>query len=381
MTRSSPGGLGPRRDPGMRIALVGPTAPYKGGIAQHTTELAHRLAAEGHLVRVESWSEQYPALLYPGEQRAPAPERKPFGNTAYDLAWYRPDSWLRVGHRLRSADLVVVVLVSPVQVPAYLALLRALHPGDVPVVVLAHNVLPHERRAVDVPLVRALLRRADAVLAHSDDQAALARSLADTPVTVTALAPFPPAPPSGPARPPGAPPTRTLLFFGLVRPYKGLDVLLRALAAGPPDVRLVVAGEFWGGTADTERLVAELGIEERVELRLGYVPAPEVAALFARADALVLPYRTVTGTQHTWLAFAHGLPVVAARVGTLPEQVRDGVDGLLCDPGDVAGLADALCRLYEPGCLPRLRANVHSVDPTPQWREYVAALVRAGGGG
>jgi glycosyltransferase involved in cell wall biosynthesis len=251
----------------------------------------------------------------------------------------------------------------------------------VPVVVLAHNVLPHERRAVDVPLVRALLRRADTVLVHSDEQAAVARSLADTPVTVTALAPFPPAPASGPARTPDAPPTRTLLFFGLVRPYKGLDVLLRALAAGPPDVRLVVAGEFWGGTAETERLVAELGIEDRVELRLGYVPAPELAALFARADALVLPYRTVTGTQHTWLAFAHGLPVVATRVGSLPDQIRDGVDGLLVDPGDVAGLADALRRLYEPGCLPTLRANVHPVDPTAQWREYVAALVRAGGGG
>jgi glycosyltransferase involved in cell wall biosynthesis len=269
------------------------------------------------------------------------------------------------------------VLVTPVQVPAYAVLLRALRPARVPVVVLAHNVLPHERRAVDVPLVRTLLRRADAVLVHSDEQAALAGTLADTPVTVAALAPFPPAPASGPARPPEAAPTRSLLFFGLVRPYKGLDVLLRALAAGPPDVRLVVAGEFWGGTAPTERLLAELGIAQRVELRLGYVPAPEIPALFARADALVLPYRTVTGTQHTWLAFAHGLPVVATRVGTLAEQVRDGVDGLLVDPDDVAGLAAALRRLYQPGCLPTLRANVHPVDPTPQWRAYVAALLDA----
>ncbi|MCK9902687.1 glycosyltransferase, partial [Frankia sp. Cpl3] len=85
----------------MRIAIIGPTRPYKGGIAQHTTELAHRLTARGHDVRIESWSHQYPARLYPGQQRVDTPEGTPFAATAYPLSWRRPDSWFRLGRRLR----------------------------------------------------------------------------------------------------------------------------------------------------------------------------------------------------------------------------------------------------------------------------------------
>src|SRR5512143_1820501 len=139
----------------MRIAVVGPTHPYKGGIAQHTTELAHRLAARGHDVRLESWSAQYPDRLYPGRQRVTEPELPPFPGTSYPLSWRWPAGWLRLGRRLRrEVDAVVLVVVTPVQAPAYLGILRGLRPGrgGPRVLALCHNVLPHERRAVDVPL-------------------------------------------------------------------------------------------------------------------------------------------------------------------------------------------------------------------------------------
>ncbi|WP_241255494.1 glycosyltransferase family 4 protein, partial [Candidatus Protofrankia californiensis] len=114
-----------------RIAIVGPTHPYKGGVAQHTTELAHRLAARGHDVRIESWSAQYPARLYPGQQRVSDPETEPFPATSYPLSWRRPDSWLRLGRRLRSGvDAVVVVMITPIQAPAYLGILAGLRPAE-----------------------------------------------------------------------------------------------------------------------------------------------------------------------------------------------------------------------------------------------------------
>jgi D-inositol-3-phosphate glycosyltransferase len=165
---------------GARIALIGPTHPYKGGIAQHTTALAHRLAAAGFDVELVSWSEQYPRRLYPGEQRVadPArPESPVFPRTSYPLSWRRPDSWWRTGRRLRAAaDIVVIVLVSPVQVPAYLVLLRALG-RRVRVVALCHNVLPHEARRIDAPLIRSVLRRADGVLVHTTAERERAVSL------------------------------------------------------------------------------------------------------------------------------------------------------------------------------------------------------------
>ena len=110
----------------MRIALVGPAHPYKGGGARHTTELAHRLAAAGHDVVIESWRAQYPKRLYPGQQTVGVPEGPPYPRTCRRLAWYRPDGWLAEGRRLRPADLVVFALLTPLQVPAYLTIMAGL---------------------------------------------------------------------------------------------------------------------------------------------------------------------------------------------------------------------------------------------------------------
>jgi D-inositol-3-phosphate glycosyltransferase len=396
----------------MRITIVGPAHPYKGGIAQHTNALAHRLAGAGHDVTIESWSEQYPARLYPGQQKLAAPEGEPFEPTWHPLSWRRPDGWLRLGYRLAGrADAVVLVVVTPIQAPAYLGILAGLRAGRArkgggtagapPVLALCHNVLPHERRPFDVPLTRAVLRGATGVLVHTDAEAALARTLTSRPVRVAPLAPHfteprptePGASEPGASEPGGAEsspaagrveaaepsepaePSGRLLFFGLVRPYKGLDIALHALAAGPAGVSLTVAGEFWGGVEATRALVAELGLDDRVDLRPGYVNAADVPKLFAAADALVLPYLSGTASQNADLAFRHGLPVIATTVGTLGQSVRDGVDGFLVAPGDVTALADALRRLYAPGRWRALRAAVRPPDPAAAWDRYVDAVV------
>lgn len=362
----------------MRIAIVGPTHPYKGGVAQYTTSLAHWLAGAGHDVRLESWSNQYPKRLYPGQLTVDEPELPVFDHTARDLSWRRPDGWYRVGRRLRGADLVVLVVVTPVQMPAYLGILAGLgRPGQrtARVVAECHNVLPHERRPVDVRLMHAVLSRVDGVLVHSAQQEELARTVTDRPVVVQHMAPLLVA-----AAEESAPQQQLdevyhrLLFFGLVRPYKGLDVLLRAMAAGPPETALLVAGEFWGGPGTTEQLIAELGLRDRVELRPGYVASEDVPDLFARVDALVLPYRSATASFNAYLAFEHGVPVIATRVGTIEGDVRDGVDGVLCEPDDVDSLAAALRTFYTDGMPGKLRGGVPAVDPGPKWEAYVAAL-------
>ena len=319
----------------MRIAIVGPAHPYKGGGARHTTELAHRLAAAGHDVIIESWRAQYPRRLYPGQQTVDVPEGEPYPRTRRRLAWYRPDGWLAEGRRLKTADLVVFVL----------------------------------------------LTRAGTVITHSAVQAAQAKDLAPG-ATVRTVA----MPPHLPAtarqdndhnergRVPHPAHCR-LLFFGLVRPYKGLDLLLRALAQAPPRVTLTVAGEFWGGTEATEKLIADLGLTDRVTLRPGYVPADQIPALFAAADALVLPYREATASQNALLAFANGVPVVTTTAGALAESVRDGVDGLTCAPGDVEDLLRVLTAISDPATLSRLRAGVPAVDPDPAWAAYLRVLL------
>ncbi|PRY01476.1 glycosyltransferase family 4 protein [Allonocardiopsis opalescens] len=355
-----------------RIALVGPAHPYKGGGAAHTGELAHRLRAAGYDTGIESWRAQYPRMLYPGRQTLGEPDGPAFEPTRRELAWYRPDGWWRRGRALgRAADLVVLSVLTPLQVPPYLGLLAGIG-GRAETLALCHNVLPHERRRFDPALMRALLRRVDRVLVHSGEQRAAALRL--VPGAQVAAAPLPP---HLPAAPPAAPrdgePLGRLLFFGIVRPYKGLDVLLRALAQ-VPGVGLTVAGEFWGGTEPVRAQLAELGIADRVELRDGYLPASRLPELFAAADALVLPYRSATASQNAWLGHEHGLPVIASRVGTFPEQIRDGEDGLLVPPGDADALAGAIERFYRPGEPKRMREAVRPVDPGPYWDRYVDAV-------
>ncbi|MER5320667.1 glycosyltransferase family 4 protein [Streptosporangium roseum] len=356
----------------MRIAIVGPAHPYKGGGAAHTTELAHRLRAAGHDVVIESWKAQYPSFLYPGQQTVDTPDGAPFPHVRRELDWRRPDGWVRCGRRLAHADLVILAVLSPVQVPPYLGILYGLR-RRTRVVALCHNVLPHERKPYDTPLMKALLRRVDGVLVHSGQQAVLARELGPAPVTVAEMAPHLPVRSPGSGQAGGV--TRRLLFFGLVRPYKGLDLLIRAL---PDDVSLRVAGEFWGGLQETEALIAGLGLTGRVELRPGYVADDDVPGLFADVDALVLPYRSGTASQQVWFGHEHGVPVIASRVGTLGDHVTDGVDGLVVEPGSVEDLRAALTAFYRPGEPERLRAGVKAVDPEPYWAAYVDALVSAG---
>ena len=372
----------------MKIALVGPAHPYKGGGARHATELAHRLAAQGHDVIIESWRAQYPGRLYPGQQTVDVPEGEPYPRTRRRLAWYRPDGWPAEGRRLRPADLVVFAYLTPLQAPPYLAIMAGLR-RSARTAVICHNVLPHERRPGDVPLTRALLSRADTVITHSAAQAAQARDLAPAATVRTARIPphLPgnnqgteraevsapaPAPPPDPAEP--FAPAR-LLFFGIVRPYKGLDVLLRALAQAPAHVTLTVAGEFWADTTEMDNLIGELGLADRVTLRPGYVPADEIPGLFGAADALVMPYRAATASQNALLAFAHGVPVITTTAGALAEPVRDGVDGLTCAPGDTEDLLRVLKEFSDPQVARRLRAGIPAVDPDRGWDGYLRVLL------
>jgi glycosyltransferase involved in cell wall biosynthesis len=369
----------------MRIALIGPAHPYKGGGARHTTELAHRLAAAGHDVIIVSWRAQYPRRLYPGQQTVDVPEGAPYPRTRRRLAWYRPDGWLGTGRRLRSADLVVFALLTPLQVPACLTIMAGL--GRKPrTAVVCHNVLPHERRPGDTLLVKALLKRADVAITHSAAQAAQARALVPG-VTVRTVSMPPHLPATGQQNQDTertsvpAPAHCQLLFFGIVRPYKGLDVLLRALAKAPPHITLTVAGEFWADITDLEYLIAELGLHDRVTLRSGYVPADQIARLFAAADALVLPYREATASQNALLAFAHGVPVITTTAGALAEGVRDGVDGLTCAPGDEEDLLRVLKEFSDPRTARRLRAGIPAVDPDSGWPAYLQALLACWAGG
>jgi glycosyltransferase involved in cell wall biosynthesis len=363
----------------VRVAVVGPGHPQKGGVALHTSMLARQLADAGHSVVHVTWASAYPALLYPGELRVPgAPETAAAVRTASELRWWDPVGWRHTGDRVARADVVVLVHVAAVQAPALTAIAARCRRHGTPTVLVAHNVVAHEPRPGERLAVSRLLRAVDRVVVHTTAEGERARELGARDVVVTPLVPaFPDVVTAtgGETSSPALRSPATLLAFGHVRPYKGVDLAVRGLAA-VPGVRLLVAGEFWTPAAELRELAVRLGVDDRVELRDGYVDATDLPALFAEADVVVLPYRSATGSQQAALARAFGLPVVATRTGALAVDVHDDVDGLLVEVGHADAWEAAVRRVLEPATWARLASGARDrgADDVP-WADYLRAVL------
>ncbi|MEK7600106.1 MAG: glycosyltransferase family 4 protein [Patescibacteria group bacterium] len=360
----------------MRIAIIGPTHPYKGGIAQHTTELAHHLQQAGNDVTLVSWKSQYP-FFYPGAQFVPdnKPELPLFSPSKRVLSWKNPLGWLRLGRQLRGYDQVIFAWWVPtIQGPVYLNILKAVGKNGPKITIICHNAVAHKPRKGDKSLTRAIFGRADRIITHTDAQAKLASQFASKATEMKTV--------GLPLILLGKPPevrshkklTHKLVFFGFIRPYKGVDVLLRAVAE-VPSVKLHIAGEFWGGTDTYRQIMEELGLDRRVTITEGYVPSEAIPALLSNADALVLPYKTGTASWNVTMAHAYGLPVIATSVGSMPEQINDGVDGLLCKPDDVKDLSKTIKHFYSGDVAKRLTQAVPSQKTDQQWQTYLKAIV------
>jgi glycosyltransferase involved in cell wall biosynthesis len=358
----------------VRLAVVGPAHPQKGGVVLHTAWLCQELTARGHDVVLVPWTAPYPTRLYPGELELPSatPETPAVRLARRGLRWWDPLGWWLAGRRAARADRIVAVHVVPAHAPALLTLIRAA--ADVPVTVIAHNVLPHEPHIGERPLVRRILRRGHPVVVHTATERSRAVDL--LPAASLVVARLPPHPPSGVSAQPLAPRVGRLrvLVPGTVRPYKGVDVLIAALVDAT-DVEVLIAGEIWGDPDQVLAAARRLGVADRVRVQAGYVPAAELSELYAAADVVVLPYLSGTASQHVTLAHGFGRAVIASAVGSFPDQVRDGVDGLLVPPGDEAALAEALREVARPGVLERLTAGIAEADSEQAWDAYVAAVL------
>ncbi len=329
-----------------KIAVVGPTPPIRSGIARHTAAIARALAGREELtVRVWSFSRQYPRFLYPG-----AAERDEDGVPPSDLQirfsidGVNPLSWRRAAKEIRDwgPDLLVVPAWTFFLAPALGWIARQIRRDGVECCVVVHNAFDHEARAWKSKLNLWQLAQADRYVTHNDDLAAeLGVNFPKAKIDVFPHPVFDDFP-----EPTGALPREAaleLLFFGLVRPYKGLDLALDAVAkSGRADLRLTIAGEFWQGLDETRERISRLGLADQVELIPRYVSDAETAELFDRADAVVLPYRSVTGSGVIPTAYRYGRAVIATDLPGLAAVVRHDETGWLTPLGDIDALAAAI---------------------------------------
>lgn len=367
----------------MRIALIGPTYPYRGGIAHYTTLLA-RAWRQRQTVRLISFSRQYPRWLFPGQSDRD-PSQQPLQTEAdYWIDGVNPLTWWQTGQRLRAWQPQAVVFSwwVPFWAPAWATLTWLMQRAPQPprLLFICHNVLPHESSPFDRAAARLALGRGDGFLAHSQADAMRLRQLfPHARLAVAAMPSFAslgsgdvstPLPVTLPADRP------LLLFFGFVRPYKGLDVLLEALPAvlAQQPVHLLVAGEFWQDVAHYQAMVNRLHLSEAVTLWNQYLPDEQLVACVRRADVVVLPYRQATQSAVVQVALGQGTPVITTNVGGLAEAIQDGRTGLVTPPDDPAALATAINRFFHEDLGPTLRAHIAQIQTQFSWGQLVETL-------
>jgi len=319
----------------MRIVLIGPVPPFRGGIAHYTSQLSFALAAAGHDLLVISFKRQYPRWLFPGaSDRDPSLQQIETIQAEFWLDSLNPLSWFTTFNRIRrlKPDILILPWWTVFWGPPWFvlgALNRYFGASDL--VMLCHNVLPHDSRAWQQIVTKLVFRWTDRFVVQSP--AELDRLVGLLPYAEVSVAPLPvyqifPKPDldkRAAKKNLGIEPSRpVLLFFGIVRPYKGLDILLAAMPEvrkAFPKVLLVVAGEFWGDPARYQAHIQNLDIEEAVRIDNRYIPNEEVALLFAAADLVVAPYRRVTGSGVIQLAKGFGVPIVASGTTTQDTEV------------------------------------------------------------
>ncbi len=363
----------------MQVLVVGPSWPFRGGIARTTTSLAEALAKQDALAGFCVPYRQYPRWLYPGEEdrdEAACP-RLPQAKACFSL--FNPFSWrfLRRAFEELTAEAVVVPHWTAAWAPLELFLVRQ----AVPVFAVVHNPFDHSGTSLSRWVSRKALCGVRGFLTHAKSVAwQLSRWFPQKPLRVH---PLPPPPVTPVAKHHAreqlgiAQDAVVFLFFGLVRPYKGLDVLLDAARLLPSDRKwlLVVAGEVWGETAELAARVGDPFWRSRLMWHPQWVPEEESRIWFSAADVMVLPYRKATGSAVAAQALAYGLPLVATRTGGLEEVVEEGVNGLLAEPADVVSLAQALEQLLDPGKREQLAVGARRVGSRWSWSSYASCLL------
>ncbi len=371
----------------MIIDLLGPVFPYRGGISHYTTRLYRELVAQGHSVRVLNLARQYPDFLFPGTSQTDTSEAAFEVDSLRMVDSVNPASWAGTAGaiRTRKTDLLIVQWWHSYFTPSFGSIAAAARASGTRVVFLCHNVLPHEAKPWDKWLARVAYSIPHAFVVHARSEKIRLENIVGNKADIR-VHPHPVydlfTPQTMPDRAAARAQLaltarRVVLFFGLIRPYKGVDVLLEALAQIPDSegIEAVVAGECYDDISRYENLIRELKLQNRVHLHLRYIPNDEVATFMAAADVVVLPYRNASQSGIVQIAYACGKPVITSRVGGLPDVVYDGETGLLVPPADPAALAAAILRFYSEHMETHLCEGVARVAGEFAWDSMVTALV------
>ena len=395
-----------------KIVVIGPGHPLRGGLATFNHRLAKELIQSGHDCSIYSFSLQYPSFIFPGKTQyslEPAPEGLTIHSVINSM---NPLNWIMIGNRLKklNPDILIVRFWIPFMGPALGTILRRVRKNKhTKIICIADNVIPHEKRFADKSLTAYFLKSCDAFITMSEKVMSDLRTFQKTKPAQLVHHPlydnFGEIVPKQEARKKLGIGNEdsVILFFGFIRKYKGLDILLEAMhilkqpnlsKRSPLDkplqkesfgqtspkgvlwtnLKLLIAGEFYEDEKPYIEQIEKLGIKDQLILRTEFIPDSEVKYYLCAADAVIQPYRNATQSGVTPLAYYFEKPMIVTNVGGLPSLVPDQKAGLVVEP-EPAAIANGILKFYQLGedyFIPHLRAEKQKYS----WANMVSTITR-----
>lgn len=374
----------------MKIVIVGTAWPYRGGLANFNERLARELQADSDQVEIETFTLQYPDFLFPGEtQYSSDPQPKDL-KIERKVNSINPFNWVSVGMELRkkNADIIIIKYWIPLMAPALGTIARiAKGNGNTKIISVLDNVIPHEKRFGDKLLSKYFIGSCDGFIAMSKSVYDDLRIFDKKKPMI--LSPHPIYDNFGEKvdketaieRLKLDPQTRYMLFFGLIRDYKGLDILLNAMADSrlrDKNFKLIVAGEFYNDGQKYFDQEKDLQLEGKIIWKTGFVPNDDVKLYFCASDLIVQPYKSATQSGVTQIAYHFERPMLVTNVGGLSEIVPNGKIGYSIEPNSKE-ITDAICDFYDNNREEQFVANIKEEKKKYSWNrmtENIKKVVR-----
>lgn len=345
----------------MKVVIIGPAHPLRGGLASFDERLTRAFTQQGMKASIYTFSLQYPSFLFPGTTQFSTEPKPADLDINVCINSVNPINWIRMGNELRKArpDMIVVRYWMPFMGPCLGTILRYVQKNrHTKIICIADNIIPHEQKFIDKPFTRYFVKSIDAFITMSDKVMTDLRLFTDKPA-VKVIHPlydnFGDEVPKDIARKHVNinPNKKTIVFFGFIRNYKGLDLLYEALAILKQhahdfytSLQVVVAGEYYEDKEKYTSLISKYSLGDVVIEKTQFIADSEVKYYICCADVLIQPYRSATQSGVTPLAYHFNKPMIVTNVGALPSNVPHGKVGLVCEPTPQS-IADSIKQYFD----------------------------------
>ena len=368
----------------MQIALISVAPPYRGGISKQTSILVENLS-KNHSVDVINYSRQYPDFLFPGKTQY-LDDKSENDNSSRMIDSINPLTWFSTGNKLakKNYDLVIFRFWNPFFAPALgvIAGIIKKKSSQTKLMSLCDNIFPHEKTPFAYFLTTYLFDKLDGHIVQSSQTENELQEVVENPVYEKRFHPiytnFPKKIDKITARKKlGLSAKNIILYFGIIRDYKGFDILLNAIAElkdSGLDFHLLAGGECYGSDEKYTQLISNLGISDYITWHNKYIPDSEVSNYFSAADVVALPYRTASQSGVTQMAYSYDLPVIVTKVGGLPEIVDEGQSGFTIEPDNPKELANILEKNLEAGTFLEMATYIKKFKQKFSWEYFVNGI-------